>query len=166
MTEPRRLSRRAVARGAAAGAMLAAPALLRWSAKAAEPVKIGVLLPRSGFLALIGQACQRGCDLAVPLLKERGYDVELMNADSESSPDVARTQAEKLIREGAHIIMGAFESGATAAIAQVAEQRGVPCVINIGSEPRITEQGYRFVFRNFPTSDMLVANGLARMKNF
>ena len=165
------ITRRNFNRGAVAGAtlgatVLASPALLRWGANAAEPVRIGVLLPRSGFLALIGQACQRGCDVAVPILAEMGMPVQLMNADTESSPDIARTQAEKLIRDGAHIIVGAFESGATAAIAQVAEQKGVPCVINIGSEPKITEQGYKFVFRNFPTSPMLVTNGLKRMKSF
>jgi branched-chain amino acid transport system substrate-binding protein len=161
-----RVSRRRFAQGAAvAGMTFAAPALLRWGARAAEPLKIGVILPRSGFLALIGQSCQRGCDIAVPVLNGMGYSIELMNVDTESSPDTARTQAEKVIREGAHIIMGAFESGATAAIAQVAEQKGVPCVINIGSEPKITEQGYKFVFRNFPTSPMLVTNGLARMKS-
>src|SRR5271165_3655700 len=148
-----RVSRRRFTQGAAvAGMTFATPALLRWGAWAAEPLKIGVILPRSGFLALIGQSCQRGCDIAVPVLNGMGYSVELMNVDTESSPDVARTQAEKVIREGAHVIMGAFESGATAAIAQVAEQKGVPCVINIGSEPKITEQGYKFVFRNFPTS--------------
>lgn len=163
----KRMSRRSFTRGAAAaGTMLAAPALLRVGARAAEPLKIGVLLPRSGFLALVGQACQRGCDVAVPILADMGYSVQLMNVDTESSPDVARTQAEKVIREGAQVIVGAFESGATAAIAQVAEQKGVPCVINLGSEPKITEQGYKFVFRNFPTSPMLVANGLNRMKTF
>jgi branched-chain amino acid transport system substrate-binding protein len=162
------LSRRRFAVGAAAasGTLFAAPALLRWGARAAEPLKIGVILPRSGFLSLIGQACQRGCDIAVPILSGMGYSVELLNADTESSPDVARTQAEKVIREGAQLIVGAFESGATAAIAQVAEQKGVPCVINIGSEPKITEQGYKFVFRNFPTSTMLVTNGLKRIKAY
>src|SRR5258708_10710269 len=161
------ITRRGFARGTAAAAgLLASPALLRWGARAAEPLKIGVILPRSGFLALIGRAWQAGCDIAGPLLAERGMPVQLMNADTEASPDVARTQAEKLIRDGAHIIVGAFESGATAAIAQVAEQKGVPCVVNIGSEPKITEQGYKFVFRNFPTSPMLVTNGLKRMKNF
>src|SRR5260221_2798617 len=161
------ITRRGFARGtAAAPGRGASPALPSGAPRAAEPLKIGVILPRSGFLALIGQACQRGCDIAVPLLAERGMPVQLMNADTESSPDVARTQAEKLIRDGAHIIVGAFESGATAAIAQVAEQKGVPCVINIGSEPKITEQGYKFVFRNFPTSPMLVTNGLKRMKSF
>jgi branched-chain amino acid transport system substrate-binding protein len=155
-----KLSRRELAIGAAAIAGTAG-----WARKAraqTTPLKIGGLLPRSGFLALIGQACQRGRDLALPILKDMGYSVELMNADFESKPDVARTQAEKLIREGAHILLGAFESGATLAIAQVAEQHGVPLVVDIGSEPSITEQGFKFIFRNFPTSVLLANNGLSR----
>jgi branched-chain amino acid transport system substrate-binding protein len=134
-------------------------------AAAGPPVKVGVLLPRSGFLALIGQACQRGCDLAVPILSDLGYSIELMNADTESSPDVARTQAERLIREGANVLVGAFESGATMAIAQVAEQRGVPFVINLGADPKITEQGFKYTFRNFPTSVMLTQGGLSLMND-
>ena len=97
----------------------------------------------------------------MPILKDMGYAVELLNADTESKPDVARTQAEKLIRDGAQILTGAFESGATAAIAQVCEQNGVPFVINIGADPAITEQGYKFTFRNFPTSVMLGTSGLS-----
>jgi branched-chain amino acid transport system substrate-binding protein len=153
-------SRRAMGLGAAA---FAGTALLPKKARAeTTPLKIGGLLPRSGFLALIGQSCQRGRDLALPILKDMGHSVELMNADFESKPDVARTQAEKLIREGAHILLGAFESGATLAIAQVAEQHGVPFVVDIGSEPSVTEQGFKFIFRNFPTSVMLANNGLNR----
>ena len=158
MTRPP--SRRAMGLGAAAMAMTGL--LPRRAPAQVAPLKIGSLLPRSGFLALIGQACQRGRDLALPILKDMGYSVELMNADFESKPDVARTQAEKLIREGAHVLLGAFESGATLAIAQVAEQHGVPFVIDIGAEPSITEQGFKFVFRNFPTSVMLANNGLSR----
>jgi len=155
-----RLNRRAMGLGAAA---LAGTSLLPRKARGeTPPLKIGGLLPRSGFLALIGQSCQRGRDLALPILKDMGYSVELMNADFESKPDVARTQAEKLIRDGAHILLGAFESGATLAIAQVAEQHGVPFVVDIGSEPSITEQGFKFIFRNFPTSVMLANNGLSR----
>ena len=84
-----------------------------------------------------------------------------MNADTETNVDTARTRAERLIQEGAHVLVGAFDSGATAAIAQVAEQRGVPFVINIAAAPQITEQGYKFVFRNFPTAIDLGRNGLA-----
>jgi branched-chain amino acid transport system substrate-binding protein len=152
-------------RGLGALALGAAVSTSGWirGARAAEPLKLGVLLPRSGFLALIGQQCQRGCDVAAPILKDMGYSVELINADFESNPDVARTQAEKLIREGAQMLLGAFESGATLAIAQVCEQRGVPFVVNIGADPKITEQGFKYTFRNFPTSLMLTRNGLSLM---
>ena len=124
-------------------------------------LKVGVLLPRSGYLGFIGQSCQKGADLAPGVLKELlGVDIELMNADTESSVDTARTRAERLIQEGANVLVGAFDSGQSTAIAQVAEQRGVPYVVNIAAAPQITEQGYKFVFRNFPTAPDLVRNGL------
>src|SRR5262245_51109519 len=126
-----------------------------------QRLKIGVLLPKSGLQGLIGQSCQKGADLAPAVIKELlGVDVELMNADTETNVDTARTRAERLIQDGAHCLVGPFDSGAAAAIAQVAEQRGVPFVINIAAAPQITEQGYKFVFRNFPVAAELVRNGL------
>ena len=127
-----------------------------------QKLKVGVILPRSGVQGLIGQSCQMGADIAPALIKEMlGVDVELMNADWETNVDVARTRAERLIQEGAHVLVGPFDSGAASAIAQVAEQRGVPFVINIAAAPPITEQGYKFVFRNFPTAIDLTNNGLS-----
>ena len=58
------------------------------------------------------------------------------------------------------MLVGAFDSGQTIAIAQVAEQRGVPLVVNIAAAPQITEQGYKFVVRNFPTAPMLITGAL------
>jgi branched-chain amino acid transport system substrate-binding protein len=130
----------------------------------ATKLKVGVILPRSGVQGLIGQSCQKGADLAPGVIKQMlGVDIELMNADWESNVDTARTRAERLIQEGAHVLVGPFDSGAATAIAQVAEQRGVPFVINIAAAPQITEQGYKFVFRNFQTAGDIVRNGLALM---
>ena len=127
----------------------------------AQKLKVGVILPRSGYLGFIGQSCQKGADLAPGVIKEMlGVDVELMNADFESNVDTARTRAERLIQEGANVLVGPFDSGAASAIAQVAEQRGIPFVINIAAAPQITEQGYKFVFRNFQTAGDIVRNGL------
>src|ERR1700704_1624603 len=126
-----------------------------------QKLKVGVILPRSGYLGFIGQSCQKGADLAPGVIKDMlGVDIELMNADFETNVDTARTRAERLIQEGAHVLVGPFDSGAAAAIAQVAEQRGVPFVINIAAAPQITEQGYKFVFRNFQTAGDIVRNGL------
>ncbi len=161
-----RLTRRQVARGAvAASALMAGLGRVGRASAAEPPIKIGSLLPRSGFEAVIGQGCQRAVELAKKMLPEMGFSFEVIDADTESKPEVARTQAERLIREGAQILVGAFDSGQTFAIAQVAEQRGIPFVVNIGADPAITEQGYKYVFRNFPTSVMLGSNGLGRFND-
>jgi branched-chain amino acid transport system substrate-binding protein len=154
--------RRRVLKAVAASSALATlgfPALVRAQA---QKLRVGVILPRSGVQGFIGQSCQKGADLAPGVIKEMlGVDVEIMSADNESNVDVSRTRAERLIQEGANVLVGAFDSGQTAAIAQVAEQRGVPLVINIAAAPQITEQGYKFVFRNFQTAGDIVRNGLA-----
>jgi branched-chain amino acid transport system substrate-binding protein len=166
MTSPKLPSRRRVLAGAAATAAtttLTMPAIVRAQGKG--PLKVGVLLPRSGFEAAIGQDCQRGVDIAPPILKSLGLpDLQIMNGDTESNVDVAREHAEKLISDGAQLLVGAFDSGQTTAIAQVAEQKGIPLVINIAGAPAITEQGYKFVFRNFPTAVTITADAFANQK--
>ncbi|MGA3307396.1 MAG: ABC transporter substrate-binding protein [Xanthobacteraceae bacterium] len=154
--------RRVLAGAAAAAATLAAPAVLRAQGGA---LKVGVLLPRSGYEAGIGQDCQRGANIAPAILKSMGLpDLTLMNGDTESNVDTARARAEQLINEGAQLLIGAFDSGQSTAIAQVAEQKGIPFVINIAAAPPITEQGYKFVFRNFPTAPMILGDAFADQK--
>src|SRR5215468_1631939 len=161
MSNERLPKRRRVLQTAGAVAALSTlgfPALVRGQGSA---LKVGVLLPRSGFQGFIGQSCQKGADIAPGVIKDLfGINVELMNADTETSVETARTRAERLIQEGAHVLVGPFDSGAASAIAQVAEQRGVPLIINIAAAPQITEQGYGYVFRNFPTAGDIVKNGL------
>ena len=162
MISRRRFNGGVAALGAIGTMGLAAPAIVR--AESAK-LKVGVLLPRSGLLAQAGQACQRGADIAPKLLADMGIQIEIMSADTESSVDVARARTEKLIQDGANVVVGAFDSGQTIAALQVCEQHGVPLVINVAAAPPITEQGYKTVFRNFPTSGALVKNGLALMKD-
>ena len=148
----------------AAAGLAAATALSPFGIVRAQSrtLKVGVLLPRSGVQAGIGQDCHRGVEVATGILKQLGYPgLEIMNGDTESNVDVARSRAERLISEGAQLLVGAFDSGQTTAIAQVAEQRGIPLVINIAAAPPITEQGYKFVFRNFPTAPMILGDAFA-----
>ncbi|MGB8577066.1 MAG: ABC transporter substrate-binding protein [Pseudolabrys sp.] len=158
------LTRRAVTAGLGAGA-LASIAPFNTVRAQGTALKVGVLLPRSGFQAGIGQDCQRGVDIAVGILKDLGMPpLQIMNGDTETNVDVARSRAEKLISDGAQLLVGAFDSGQSTAIAQVAEQKGIPYVINIAAAPQITEQGYKFVFRNFPTAGMLLSDAFANQK--
>jgi branched-chain amino acid transport system substrate-binding protein len=155
-------TRRTFNKSVAAAVSMAALAKVGIVRAAPPKLKVGVLLPRSGVQALIGQSCQKGADLAPEVLKQwLGVDVELLSGDTESNAEVARNRAERLIEQGAHVLVGAFDSGHTAAVAQVAEQRGIPHIINVAAAPQITEQGYKYVFRNFPPATELVRNGLA-----
>jgi len=160
-----RISRRTVTAGLGATALVAGSAPFSIIRAQGAALKVGVLLPRSGAQAGIGQDCQRGVEIAAGILKDAGFPtLTIMNAETETNVEVARARAEKLISEGAQLLVGAFDSGQTTAIAQVAEQKGIPLVINIAAAPPITEQGYKFVFRNFPTAPMILADAFANQK--
>ncbi|HJS78805.1 MAG TPA: ABC transporter substrate-binding protein [Burkholderiales bacterium] len=153
------MKRRQFNQALAATAALAAVPYVRAQA---QKLRVGVVLPKSGVQGFIGQSCQKGADLAPGVIKEMlGVDIEIVSADNESNVDTSRTRTERLVQEGAHVLVGAFDSGQTAAMAQVAEQRGIPHVINVAAAPQITEQGYKFVFRNFQTAPDIVREGLA-----
>jgi branched-chain amino acid transport system substrate-binding protein len=156
------MKRREFSKAVAAAGVAAAFSPFRIVRAQARTLKVGVLLPRSGVQAGIGQDCHRVVSYTAGILKDLGLPgLEIMNGDTESSVDVARARAERLIGEGAQLLVGAFDSGQTTAIAQVAEQRGIPLVINIAAAPPITEQGYKFVFRNFPTAPMILGDAFA-----
>src|SRR5215470_3493375 len=153
--------------GAAAGATALAgfPAVLR----AQAPVfKIGVVHPVTGPLAEPGQACRLGAQMAADTINASGgikalggAKLELILGDTQSKPDVGRTEAERVINQGAQLLMGSFDSGSTAAIVPVAQQRHVPFLVDIAAADPITanvakavkdgQQKVQYVYRNFPT---------------
>ena len=158
-----RINRRRLMAGAGATLVSLGPVSRAFAQGA--PLKVGVLLPRSGAQAGIGQDCYRAVEIAPGLLKDLGLPaLQIMSADTETNVDTSRSQAEKLIAEGAQLLVGAFDSGQSSAIAQVADQKGIPFVINIAAAPPITEQGYKFVFRNFPTAPMILGDAFANQK--
>ena len=159
------LTRRTFSTGLGAAGFIAGTAPFNIVRAANAPLKVGVLLPRSGVQAGIGQDCWRGVELTNPILKDLGLpELQIMSGDTETKVDVARSRAEQLISQGAQLLIGAFDSGQTTAIAQVAEQKGIPLVINIAAAPQITEQGYKFVFRNFPTAKMILGDAFSNQK--
>ncbi len=153
--------------GVAAGVAAAGfPPVLRAQPKT---IKIGAIHPVTGALAEIGQACRLGAQMAVDAVNAAGgvksmggAKLELLAGDSQSQPDVARTEAERLINAGAVILTGAFHSQHTAAIVPVAQQKRVPFLIDISAADPITlnvaksvkegQQKVQYVYRNFVTT--------------
>lgn len=156
-TERRRLLQ-AAATGLTA---LSFPAVLRAQSSA---IKVGVILPLSGPLSFVGLATKRGTEVGIKLMAEQGIKLDVQFADFESKAENGRVVAEKLIRDGCSVLVGAWDSGATISALQAAEASKVPLVVNIGSATQITEQGFTQVFRNFTLSPQLVTNAVNRIK--
>src|SRR6476661_4045753 len=92
------VTRRTFAAGAGAAGLLATSAPFNIGRAQGAALKVGVLLPKSGYQAGIGQDCQRGVDIAAGILKDLGLPpLQIMNADTETNVEVARARAEKLI---------------------------------------------------------------------
>src|SRR5439155_6910082 len=126
-----RVSRRTFLRTTVAGAaVLGFPRPLRAQART---FKIGVIHPITGPLAEPGQACrlaaQVGADAtnaAGGIKSLGGTKLELLLGDTQTKPDVGRSEAERVVNQGAQLLMGSFDSGSTAAMVPVAQQRRVP----------------------------------------
>ncbi len=130
------------------------PAILK--AQAPE-IKIASIQPVTGVISDIGISVRRANQLAVDDINARGgikskggAKLKLLLADTEAKEEVARTEAERVIKEGAVCLVGPFLSGNAMTIATLCEQRGVPFVMDVAAADDITRKGFKFTFRVFP----------------
>ncbi len=149
----RELDRRRLMQIAAAASILPASV-----AQAAAPLKIGVLVPMTGATAGDGARLLKAHELAAKQINEAGgiaglggAKVELVVADTQSKPEVGRSEAERLIsRAGASVLLGAWASAVTIPSMQVAERYRTPFIVTSAVTDSITEQKLQFVFRVSP----------------
>ncbi len=118
----------------------------------AQDIPVGVLLPLSGKLALVGNMEKVAFEMAADQLQASsdlgGQRVVLYFRDTAGDPDMARNAAQALIaQEGVVLITGGCSSSATLEAARVAEGHGIPFLITSASADRITEMHMRYVFR-------------------
>ncbi len=126
----RRGALRAVAIAGVAALLLgAAP----FAARAAGPIKIGVLLPLSGNFAVLGQQALTGMKIYLDQVGNKAGDnpIELLVEDSQGKPDVAVTKARKLVQgEGAQVLTGVVSSGVALATNDYSRDNKVPLVLS------------------------------------
>ncbi len=162
---------------AAGAASLGFPAVLRAQAPS---VKIGVIHTVTGPLAEPGQASRLGAQMAADAINAAGgikamggAKLELLLGDTQTKPDVARAEAERVINAGAQMLMGPFNSADAAAMVPVVQQRRVPFLIDIAAADPITanvarsvregQQKVQYVYRNFPTGSLFGHRGVQFM---
>jgi branched-chain amino acid transport system substrate-binding protein len=151
----------------ATAAVTGFPAVLRSQPK---EIKIASIQPVTGVISDIGIAMRRGNQLAVDDINSRGgiksmggAKLKLLLADTEAKEEVARSEAERVIKEGAACLIGPFLSGTAMTIATLCEQRNVPFVMDVAAADDITQKGYKNTFRTFPTSTNFATNMLLYM---
>jgi branched-chain amino acid transport system substrate-binding protein len=140
------------------------PTLLR--AQAPE-IKIASIQPVTGVISDIGISMRRGNQLAVDDINAQGgiksmgrAKLKLLLADTEAKEEVARSEAERVIKEGAVCLVGPFLSGNAMTIATLCEQRGVPFVMDVAAADDITRKGFKYTFRCFAISTNFANNML------
>ncbi len=166
------VDRRTVLKGmgaVGAAGVLGFPAVLRAQVK---EIKIGSIQPMTGPLAAIGKTTRQGNQLAVDHVNAAGgikamggAKLTLVPGDTQYKPEVARAETERLMREGAHVLVGAFDSGTINAMIQAIKQatKPIPLMIDIGAADQLTQQGSKYVFRSFVTTQTLGRKGIEYM---
>lgn len=164
MTDRAAVSRRTfLASSGAAGLALALGTPVIGRAQPKE-VLVGSIHPLTGPLAPDGHSVANGCQLAFEQKNAAGgikalggARIRLANADHQFQPKVGAAEAERLVREGAVALLGAFASAVTVQTSQIAEKHGVPHIVTVAVADEITERGFKYTFRVQPNAtDMAV----------
>jgi len=163
----------------AAGATAAVSGLPTFLRAQAPEIRIGSIQPVTGAISDIGISMRRGNQLAVEQINAQGgiksmggATLKLLLADTEAKEEVARSEAERLMREGAVCLIGPFLSSNAITIATLCEQRRIPFVMDVAAAEDITRKGFKFTFRVFATSTnfastMLIYLGqIMKQRNF
>jgi branched-chain amino acid transport system substrate-binding protein len=153
-------------------AMLASPAF------AADPVKIGVVMPLSGNAANAGKSALDAINLAVEIIDTphpelaalpsvgpgglsnlSGAKIEVISADHQGDPAQGQAQTLRLITQE-HVVamLGAYQSNVSFTATAAAERQGIPFVVGDSVAANITSRGYKFVFRVTPVASDFANN--------
>ena len=140
---------------------LVAPPPPAQHAPAAPTLHIGVVLPETGALGEYGVPMIASVRLAIEDIVAGGGDVEVTYADSGTDSDVAGESVNRLLGEGAHVIVGAAASGISQSFIQKLYDERIPQCSPSNTSPSFTGQANAgYYFRTAP-SDAIVAPVIA-----
>lgn len=125
-----------------------------------QGIKVGTLLPHTGALKEWGPKHQEAAELAAKQMTAAGFEINLVNEDSETASGPAEQAAKKLVAtDQVAAIVGAVSSGVTVPVAE-----SVTCPNNIllvspaSTSPLITnlpaDKDKDFLFRTCPSDTL------------
>lgn len=132
---------------AAFAAFSASPALAQ-----GKTFTVGVPLPLTGAEAKFGEMKKQAYLMAADEINAKGgvkgtklaFDIQ----DSGGKPDTASAIVEKFITINKYpIVVGEYASQCSYAVAGIAEKYKVPYLVDTGAADKITQQGWKYIFR-------------------
>lgn len=132
----------------------------------APELVIGTVLPETGSLSYLHPPEISGVKLAVADIQAAGGKVRLLEGDSGTDPDIAVNTVDRLLGEGAQVIVGAAASGVSQSIIQTLfETQIVQCAASNTSPSFSTQENAEYYFRTVVTARAdapVMANNIAR----
>ena len=154
-----RAKRRDVLRGAAAAAVTGIagfPGLVLGQSNP-KTVKIGVIFPMTGMFAYNGAQSMAGAKLAADEINAKGgikslggAKIELVIGDSQSKPEAAVAEVDKLSEQGVAAFLGGYASGIALTATQASARNKVPFMVDGPVSDQVTSRGLYGVFRFSP----------------
>ncbi len=124
------------------------------TAAAGTEVRIGHVAPLTGGIAHLGKDNENGARLAVDEANKANVQIGgqavkfvLVPEDDQADPKVGTTVAQKLVDAKVNGVVGHLNSGVTIPASAVYQQAGIPMITGSATNPKLTEQGFKNVFR-------------------
>ncbi len=139
---------------AAIAALAASPLLAQ-----GKTFTVGVPLPLTGAEAKFGEMEKQAYDMAVEEINAKGgvkgVKLALDIQDSGGKPETATAIVEKFIGTNKYpIVVGEYSSQCSYAVAGVAEKYKVPYLVVTGAADKITQEGWKYVYRLNPPASL------------
>ncbi len=117
-------------------------------------VKIGHAGPLTGGIAHLGKDNENGARLAIDEANAKGIKLggkkvtfELLAEDDQADPKLGPTIAQKFADAKVAGVVGHLNSGVTIPASAVYTQAGIPMISPSATNPTLTEQGFKGIFR-------------------
>jgi branched-chain amino acid transport system substrate-binding protein len=125
----------------------------------AKTFKVGIPLPLTGAEAKFGEIEKQAYEMAVEEINAKGgvkgVKLVLDIQDSGGKPETATAIVEKFITVDKYpIVVGEYTSQCSYAVAGVCEKYKVPYLVVTGAADKITQQGWKYVYRMNPPSSL------------
>lgn len=131
--------------------------LIASTARAAEPIKIGLMGPMTGAWASEGQEMKQVVEFLADDINSKGgingEKVQVISEDDGGDPRTASLAAQRLATRGVTAVVGTYGSAVTEATQNIYNESKIIQIANGSTAIRLTEKGLEYFFRTCPRDD-------------